>query len=143
MTYFVAAVFLLLAIFAFRRERWAYISFIVLALFYFLARAGFQVTAPRCELALDAGLALQSLRNYAHIVLFALFYLITDAQLKGKHGAARFAIAMLAVLAMGAAVELLEGITAHGHCRVRDLVPDAAGGVLGAALAALLARLRN
>jgi hypothetical protein len=143
MTIFIAAVFLLLAIFAWRRERWAYLCFVVLGLLYLPARAGFHVDPQRCELALDLPLALHSLTNYAHMALFALFYLLTDAQLGKRSPAARFLIAMAAVLAMGAAIELLEALTAHGHCRVRDLVPDAVGGLAGALLGALVARLRR
>ena len=33
---------------------------------------------------------------------------------------------------MGLFVELAEGISGEGHCRMRDLVPDAAGALLGA-----------
>lgn len=143
MTIFIAAVFLLLAIVAYRRERWAWLCFVALGLLYFPAKAGFQLDPQHCELALDASLALHSLTNYAHMALFAVFYLITDAQLGKRSPAARFALAMLAVLAMGAAIELLEALTAHGHCRVRDLVPDAVGGLAGAVLGALLARLRS
>lgn len=32
---------------------------------------------------------------------------------------------------MGMLVELSQGVTAHGNCRMRDLIPDSAGALLG------------
>jgi hypothetical protein len=46
-------------------------------------------------------------------------------------------------LAMGALVELAEGITGRGHCRLRDLIPDSAGALAGAAFVLLADRVRR
>lgn len=116
---------LLLALF---RVRWGYAAFVALALFSFAARAGFHLAPRGCELLVGAQLALHSFRNYPHIVLFALFFLLSRIQLGGRHAPLW---ALGATLAMGALVELAEGASGQGHCRLRDLLPDAAGGMLG------------
>jgi hypothetical protein len=79
---------------------------------------------PACEQLISKGLLRVSLQNYAHIALFAGFYWISWVQFKRTD--ARVVWALLATLIMGALVEVAEGMTGRGHCRVRDLVPDAA-----------------
>ena len=78
-------------------------------------------------------LAAFSLTNYSHIMLFSVFFLMTVRQFQAR-GAAALAWAALATIAVGAFVELAEGATRTGHCRLRDLVPDAAAAVLGTAV---------
>src|SRR5260370_36439004 len=51
--------------------------------------------------------------------------------------------ALLATLLVGALVEIASGMTGRGHCRVRDLVPDAAGALGAALLLAVWSRLRR
>lgn len=122
-----------------RRSRWAsqsllasrcaYGALIVQALWHFPARSGFRFFAPQCEWTFGPALAAHSLTNYAHIILFALFFLLTRAQFRGyRHAlAASAAICMT----MGLFVELAQAVTRAGHCRMRDLIPD----VVGAAIA--------
>jgi catechol 2,3-dioxygenase-like lactoylglutathione lyase family enzyme len=133
---------LALAVLSLRGVRWAYATFILLSLLYFPAKTGFRLNPTACQLALDLPLALFSLTNYAHVVLFALFFLMTSAQFRA-FGAGVLAWAALATLAMGAAVEAAQGISGWGHCRLRDLVPDGAGVVLGRVIAALWAVARS
>jgi hypothetical protein len=64
-----------------------------------------------------------SLQNYNHIVLFAIFTLMTLAQFR-KEGPQRFALTLSAVLLMGVVVEVEQALFGRGHCRVRDLIPD-------------------
>jgi VanZ family protein len=87
-------------------------------------------------------LAIYSLTNYAHIVLFVLFFLMTSAQFRMSHWWG-FAWAALASITMGILVELAEGISGQGHCRLRDLIPDTAGIVLGAGIVFLWIRIRR
>jgi hypothetical protein len=54
-----------------------------------------------------------------------------------------FAWAGVACIIMGLLVELAEGFSGKGHCRMRDLVPDSAGILLGAAIVLLWKRLRK
>jgi len=123
-------VFLVLGVLSLRGVRWAYFTFVVLSLLYFPASAGFRLAPRPCELTFGLQLATHSLTNYAHIVLFALFFLMTRAQLRMSVPRA-IAWAAAATLTMGMLVELAQGVTGGGHCRLRDLIPDAAGIVLG------------
>jgi hypothetical protein len=135
----------LLAVLALRGARWAYVTFIVTGLAYFPMRAGFRLDPHACELAFGPRLAALSLTNYPHEVLFALFFVLSAVHFGGRHWAARPALVRAAVmtLAMGALVELAEGITGRGHCRLRDLIPDSVGALAGAAFVLLADRARR
>jgi hypothetical protein len=137
------AVFLVLGILAFRGARWAYFTFLGLGLLVFPARVGFHFHSQPCEFALNVPLALFSLTNYGHVVLWAIFFMMTAVQLRRYGPRRRFLIAAGAALAIGIYVELAEGITGKGHCRLRDLVPDSAGAALGAILVLALPTLRK
>src|SRR5881397_476100 len=129
-----AGVLALLALIALRGKRWAYLAFVVLGLLYFPAQTHFRVHAPKCDQLLPTmHVLVLSLHNYAFIALFAGFYWMAVVQFRRSD--ARGIWALLATLLVGVLVEIAEGMTmtGRGHCRVRDLVPDAAG-ALGAAL---------
>ena len=115
-------------LFAALGTRWAYVLFVLLALISFFARAGFQIIQPSCELLVGPQLAFYSFRNYPHIVLFALFSLLSLAQFKGSRA---YVWAFLATFVMGVLVELAEGFSGQGHCRMRDILPNTAGSLLG------------
>ena len=134
--------FLLLGILSLRGMRWAYVTFVVLGLLYFPASVGFRLNPQPCELVPNIPMAIYSLGNYAHIVLFVLFFLMTSAQFRMSHWSG-YAWAALACIVMGILVELAEGISGTHHCRVRDLVPDAAGVVIGAGIVFLWNRVRG
>jgi len=118
------------AIFALRGARWAYAIFILLGFLWIPARTGFHLHAPPC----DAALNLASLMKYKHIFLFGIFFLMTYAQMPK----ARYALlwSALATMAMGVLIELEEGATGTGYCHASDLLPDAAGALIGAAISA-------
>jgi VanZ family protein len=128
------------AVFALRGARWAYAIFVLLGFLWIPARTGFHLHRPPCHLELNLDLALYSMRKYKHIVLFGMFFLMTYAQMPR----ARYALlwAALATMAMGALIELEEGATGTGTCNVRDLVPDAAGVLIGGAVATIAWRRR-
>jgi hypothetical protein len=134
--------FVILAVLSLRGVRWAYVTFIVLGLAYFPVRAGFDLDPRACQLAFSGALAVYSLTNVAHIVLFAIFFLMSAAQFADFDRAA-LARAALLTLAMGALVELAEGVSGRGNCRLRDLVPDSAGVALGATTLALWRAVRR
>ena len=134
--------FFVLGILSLRGVRWAYIAFVLLGLLYFPAKMGFQLDPRPCELTFDIPLAIYSLTNYGHIVLFALFFVMTSAQLRMSNWSA-FAWAAGAAIVMGALIEIDEGITGQGHCRLRDLIPDAVGILLGSAIVLLWNRIRR
>jgi VanZ family protein len=113
------------------------VAFVVLGLLYFPFKAGFHLAPRPCALAIDVRLALS---NTAHIVLFAIFFFVTLAQFHQRR-VRELALAAAATLVMGVLVELAQAATGHGNCRLRDLIPDAAG-VMIAALVALSWQLR-
>src|SRR5438552_10786508 len=139
-----AGVLALLALIALRGKRWAYLAFVLLGLLYFPAQTHFRVHAPKCEQLLPTlHLLVPLLHNYAYIALFAGFYWMSWVQF-GRSDA-RGVWALVATLLVAALVEIAEGMTGGGrgqvHCRVRDLVPDAAGALGAALLLAVWSRL--
>ena len=134
--------FLVLAILSLRGMRWAYITFVVLGLLYFPVSVGFKLNPRPCELVVNLPLAIHSMTNYRHIVLFVLFFLMTSAQFRMSRWQG-YAWSALACIVMGLLVELAEGISGNHHCRMRDLVPNAAGVVIGAGLVFLWNRMRG
>jgi hypothetical protein len=122
------AVWIVLAVLALRGATWAYAIFVALAFIFIPARAGFHLHRLDCELAFSFDLALFSLTNYKHIFLFGVFFLMTRVQLGRRPYA--LLIAAAATMAVGVLIEIEEGATS-GHCRIRDLVPDAAGALAG------------
>src|SRR2546425_9213672 len=137
-----AGVLALLALLALRGKRWEYLAFVVLGLLYFPAQTHFRVHIPKCEQLIPTmRLVYLSLHNYAYIALFAGYYWMSWVQFRKTE--ARVVWALLATLLVGALVEVAEGMTGRGHCRVRDLVPDAAGAFGAALLLAVWSRLRR
>src|SRR2546425_2289459 len=137
-----AGVLALLALIALRGKPWAYLAFVVLGLLSFPAQAHFRVHAPKCEQLIPTmHVLVLSLQNYAHIALFAGFYWMSWVQFRRTE--ARSVWALLATLLVGGLVEIAEGMTGRGHCRLRDLVPDAAGALGASLLLALWSRLRR
>lgn len=127
---------------ALRRTRWAVASLwisrvaygllVLQAPMYFLAQGGFRLSSPVCEWTFSFALARHSLRNCPHIVLFTAFFLLTYAQLPGAR--MRVIWSIVATLGMGLLVELAQAVSGHGHCRMRDLIPDSVGALLGLAM---------
>jgi VanZ family protein len=134
--------FLVLGFLSLQGRRWAYVTFVLLGLLYFPASVGFRLNPQPCELAPTLSLAIHSLTNYGHIVLFALFFLMTSAQFRMSHWSG-FAWAAVASIIMGVLIELSEGISGNHHCRLRDLIPDAVGISLGAVVVFLWNWLRS
>jgi hypothetical protein len=134
--------FVVLGILSLRGKRWAYITFVVLGVLYFPASVGFRLDPRPCELVPNLALAIYSLGNYSHIILFVWFFLITSAQFRMSQWSG-YAWAAVACIAMGILVEIAEGISGVGHCRLRDLIPDAAGLVIGAGIVFLWNRVRG
>lgn len=134
--------FLVLGILSFRGVRWAYITFVILGLLYFPASVGFRLNPQPCEGIPDLPLAIHSLTNYKHIVLFVVFFLMTSAQFRMSHWSG-YAWAVAACIVMGVLVELAEGISGNHHCRMRDLIPNTAGIVIGAGIVFPWNRIRR
>ena len=132
---------LLLAVLSLRGMRWAYVAFLLLGLLYFPLKSGFRFDPNYpCELTFGAALAMHSLRNVPHIVLFAIGFILTAAQFRLSKWW-DFMLAALLMMTVGALVEILEGVTRQGNCRMRDLIPDSVGAALGAIIVLGLYRI--
>jgi VanZ family protein len=116
-----------------RKVRFAYLAFVVLGVLWMPARAGFRVDPRSCETAMSIGLALHSMTNYKHVVLFAIFAVMTLVQF-GPDDKWRFLKLALIALGMTIVVEGEQALLGVGHCRVRDLAPNTAGVLVGACL---------
>jgi VanZ family protein len=79
------------------------------------------------------GLAVHSLTNYKHIFLFTMFAVMTLAQF-GNDDRWRFLKLAAVALGMTVVVETEQALLGVGHCRVRDIVPNAAGTLIGACI---------
>jgi hypothetical protein len=134
--------FLVLGILSVRGMRWAYITFVILGLLYFPISVGFRLNPQPCELMPSLSLAVYSLGNYPHIVLFVFFFLMTSAQFRMSHWSG-YVWAALACMVMGVLIEIAEGINGNHHCRLRDLIPDAAGVSIGAAIVFVWSKMRG
>lgn len=135
-----AVVLALLALFALRGKRWAYLAFVVLGLLYFPAQTHFRVHEPKCQQVIPTmNVVVLSLQNYVALALFALVCWMSWVQFGWSK--ARFVWAVLATVLAGVLVEIAEGMTGRGACRVRDLVPAAAGALGAALVLALWSRL--
>ena len=129
MSRFLGGLHLLLAIVALFGVRWAYAGYVATALAAIPARSGFNLVRPVCETVVPPYYYAYSLTNYAHIILFGIFFIITLMQFRVKN-LKNMGWAFLATLVVGLIIELEEGSTLSGNCRMRDLIPDSAGAVI-------------
>jgi dsRNA-specific ribonuclease len=110
------------------------------------ARTGFRLIAPACDMGLTVRNAGQSLTKVSHVMLFGAFFLLTAAQFD-RLDRRTLVWCFAATVGLGVVVELEEGATRTGNCRMTDVLPDALGALLAATLlmasAMVLERLRN
>lgn len=125
---------LILALYSLRGNRWAYAAFLVIAVSAIPSRTGFDLQEPLCETVVTIENALFSLTNIKHIIIFAIFFLVTIVQFRPLTLRSYIFAAGISI-AYGLLLELEEGATRTGHCRMRDLVPDGAGILIGMAIA--------
>lgn len=110
-------------------RRWAYGAYMLVAAARIPARTRFNLTRPKCDTRLTLENAGLSLTKLPHVVLFALFFLLTALQFD-RIERRTFAWSLAATGAMGILVELEEGATRTGNCRMTDILPDIVGGLL-------------
>ena len=122
--------------------RWAFIAYVAAALSWMFIESGFTLHAPHCEWPITLQGAALSMTKFGHILLFGLFFVITIRQFKTVDKRSVF-ISILATVLMGLIVELEEGMTGAGNCRMRDLAPDAAGALIAAAVVLVLVAARR
>jgi VanZ family protein len=126
---------IVLAVFALRGSRWAYAVFVILAFVWIPARTGFRLHRPPCDFDVTLDFSLASLLKYKHVFLFGVFFLMTRVQLRRVRSASLIAAA--ATLALGIVIELEEGATGTGYCKLVDLLPDGVGALIGALVGAI------
>lgn len=122
-------------------SRWTYAIATPLSLLYFPAKAGFHVHAVRCEWTFDSRMALEAFTNVPHIVMMAIFFVLSWAQWPKARQAMLWAF--VACFVIGFLVEIAEGATGIHHCKMRDLIPDMTGACIGAAIVAIMTRTRR
>jgi len=123
---------------ALRASRWTYSIVFPLSLLYLPLKAG-GMRPVECEWTFSASLAVYSLGNIPHMVGFAIFFMLSVAQIPNvKHA---IAWSFVACFALGLLVEIAEGATGIHHCRMRDLLPDMAGACIGAMVVLIVWRL--
>lgn len=79
-----------------------------------------------------------SMTKMPHVILFGIFFLLTALQFDRLDRKA-MAWSFLATVVLGLVVELEEGATRTGNCRITDVLPDAVGALIGMAVIALVA----
>jgi len=105
------------------------------------ARTGFQMQLPACDTRLSLHNAQLSMTKVPHVVLFGFFFLLTALQFD-RIGRRMLVWSFVATVGLGLLVEIEEGATRTGNCRLTDVLPDAAGALIGMVLIAALAMIR-
>jgi len=131
--------FFALAILAIRGARWAYVGLVLFILLQFPASVGFRMHPKTCYLAVNPQLALSSLNNYPHMILFGIFFIVTVLHFRLSRWRP-LAWAIGATVAMGAGMEIAQGLSGTHHCKAIDLIPDSIGALAGL-LIVLLGRM--
>lgn len=125
-----ALLFFALAILAARGSRWAYAGLVIFILLQFPASDGFHLHPKRCDLDVSLPLTRADLRNYPHMILFGIFSAVTTLHFRLSSWRS-LAAAIVATVALGAGMELAQGLSGTHHCKAIDLLPDFIGAVIG------------
>jgi hypothetical protein len=118
------------------RRRWAYGLYVLVAIARIPARTGFHLARPDCDTRLTLANAALSLTKIPHLLLFGLFCLLTAVQFERIDRRA-LGWSVVATGAVGLVVELEEGATRTGNCRLTDVLPDFVGALVVATLLGL------
>lgn len=97
------------------------------------ARTGFRLIAPACDWRLTLDNLMLSLTKIPHVLLFAVFFLLTLVQFD-RISRTSLGLSLLATAAISILVEIQQGATRTGNCRLTDVAPNLLGGCLAAAL---------
>ena len=124
------------------RRRWAYGAYMLVAIARIPARTGFRLDGRRCDVRLSLENAQLSLTKVPHIVLFGVFFLITVVQFDRLDRRA-LVWSLLATFALGTLVELEEGATRTGNCRLTDVLPDVVGALIAMTLVVATLAIRE
>ena len=119
-----------------------YAAYILYATTQIPARTGFHLNAPACDMRLTVQNIGLSLTKVPHVLLFGFFFLLTAVQFDRIDRRA-LALSGLATLVMGLLIELEEGATRTGNCRLTDVLPDILGALIVGALLMSIVMIRR
>jgi len=91
-----------------------------------------------CYLTVNPSLARSSLSNYPHMILFGVFFVVTAGHFR-LSGWRSLGLLILLTVAMGAGMEIAQGLSGTHHCKAVDLIPDSAGALAGLVIVLLWA----
>jgi hypothetical protein len=134
--------FFALAILAIRGARWAYVGLVMWILLHAPASIGFQIHPKACDLTVNLPLALQSLSNYPHMILYCIFVVVTALHFR-LSGWQPLAGSIGLTVAMGAGMEVAQGLSGTHHCKAIDLIPDLVGAAVGLLIVVLGRKIAN
>jgi hypothetical protein len=112
----------------------------VVAVLRIPARVDFHLVSPRCDTAMTIHNVALSMTKVPHMVLFGLFFLLTLVQFDHIRVRA-YNWSLLATTALGLLIELEEGASRTGNCRLTDVLPDIAGAAVAGLVAFLIISL--
>lgn len=122
--------------------RWAYALWLLAGLARIPARTHFHLVRVACDKRLTLENARLSLTKVPHVILFAIFFLVTVVQFdRIDRRAIGWSIVATAVL--GLLVEIEEGATRTGNCRLTDVLPDILGALIATVLVSLAMAVRD
>jgi hypothetical protein len=116
------------------RRRWVYAAYVFVSVARIPARTGFHLEAPACDARFTLANVWLSLIKVPHIILFGVFFLLTLIQFD-RVDQRSLSWSFIATLLLGALIEIEEGATGTGNCRIPDLLPDALGAFSAMAVA--------
>lgn len=94
------------------------------------ARTRVRLVGPVCNTSLTLANTGMSMTKVPHIALFAIFFVLTALQFE-RLDLRALRWSLLATIALGVLVELEEGATHTGNCRLTDVLPDITGALIG------------
>jgi VanZ family protein len=106
------------------------------------ARTGFHLSSPSCDVQLSLENVARSMTKLPHMILFGLFFLLTMIQFD-RVDRRTLAWSFLATVVLGLIVEIEEGATRTGNCRITDVLPDFIGAIVVMALVIIVVMIRN
>jgi len=125
-----------------RFRRWGYTLLVIVGVLRIPAQAHFRLYVPLCDFRMAWDNSRLSLMKVPHFVLFGVFFLFTAWQFD-RLDRRSLSWSLVATLALGILVELEEGATRTGNCRLADLLPDLGGALIAMAFLVPLILLRN
>ncbi len=125
-----------------RWRRWGYTLVVIAGALRIPAQSHFRLYAPLCDFRMAWDNSRLSLTKVPHFVLFGAFFLFTVWRFD-RLDRRSLLWSLVATLALGILVELEEGATRTGNCRLPDLLPDVGGALIAMAFLLPLILLRH